>query len=169
MAAAESTFDDRFDDLHRVAYRVGFRLLGDRELAKDIAQEALTRAFVRWRHVDRLPDPTAWVARVSANLAIDIWRRRATPLPDSSPSSALSGEALVELRADLHAALRRLPRRQREVIVLRFLADLPERAVATALGCSPGAAKQHASRALSALRVHMNDGASEVLDDVRTA
>jgi RNA polymerase sigma factor (sigma-70 family) len=55
-------------------------------------------------------------------------------------------------RIDLHRALDTLSRRQREVIVLRFLADLPEAEVARALGCSVGSVKQHASRGLAALR-----------------
>lgn len=166
MALAEPAFDERFEELHRVAYRVGFRLLGRHELAQDVAQEALTRAFVHWRRVARHPDPAAWVARVVANLAADWWRRRSTPVPPENGDGPPGYERLVELRADLHEALSRLPRRQREVIVLRFLADLPERAVADALGCSPGTAKQHTSRALSALRSHMRDENTEVLADV---
>ena len=58
-------------------------------------------------------------------------------------------------RVDLHRALDTLSRRQREVIVLRFLADLPEADVAKALGCSVGSVKQHASRGLAALRTTM--------------
>ena len=49
--------------------------------------------------------------------------------------------------------LRSLSRRQREVVALRYLADLPEADVARALGCSVGTVKQHASRGLAALRV----------------
>ena len=56
------------------------------------------------------------------------------------------------VRGDLHHALGRLSRRQREVLVLRFLADLPEADVAQALGCSVGSVKQHAARGLAALR-----------------
>ena len=50
------------------------------------------------------------------------------------------------------AALRKLPRRQREVAVLLYVADLPVASVATVLGCSDGTVKQHASRARAALR-----------------
>ena len=56
-------------------------------------------------------------------------------------------------RMELVAHLARLPRRQREVVVLRYLADLPEATVAAALGCSTGTVKQHASRGLCALRI----------------
>jgi len=166
VGLAEAAFEDHFETLYGVAYRVAFRLLGRRELAQDAAQEALTRTFARWRQVARHPDPTAWVAKVAANLAIDVWRRRSSQPVSREAEAAPGPERLVELRADLHGALARLPRRQREVIVLRFLADLPEREVAAALGCSPGAAKQHASRALAALRAHMHDDSTEVLADV---
>ena len=56
-------------------------------------------------------------------------------------------------RAELVEVLRSLSRRQREVVALRYLADLPEADVARALGCSIGTVKQHASRGLAALRV----------------
>lgn len=53
---------------------------------------------------------------------------------------------------DLAIGLRALPRRQREAVVLRHLSDLPEAAVAAAMGCSTGAVKQHTARGLAALR-----------------
>jgi len=56
-------------------------------------------------------------------------------------------------RMELVTHLARLPRRQREVVVLRYLADLPEAAVAEALGCSVGTVKRHASRGLGSLRL----------------
>lgn len=168
MALADSDFDGRFGELYRVAYRVGYRLLGRHEAAQDVAQEALTRAFVHWKRVDRHPDPEAWVARVSSNLACDAWRRATPPVPPRRPGETDEPQATVDMRIDLHAALNRLPKRQREVIVLRYLADLPERSVATALGCSSGSAKQHATRALNALRSYMLDPDAEVTTDVRT-
>jgi RNA polymerase sigma factor (sigma-70 family) len=62
-------------------------------------------------------------------------------------------EALEQVnRASVLAALRRLPRRQREVIVLRYYADLDVAQTAQAMRCSPGAVKSHTSRAMSALR-----------------
>lgn len=52
-------------------------------------------------------------------------------------------------------ALRLLPPKQRAVVVLRYYEDLPEAAIAEALGCSPGTVKSHASRALRTLRAHL--------------
>jgi RNA polymerase sigma factor (sigma-70 family) len=60
-------------------------------------------------------------------------------------------------RVDLARALRRLPRRQREVVVLRYLADWSEADVALALGCSVGTVKSHGHRGLAALRRHLHE------------
>jgi RNA polymerase sigma factor (sigma-70 family) len=69
-------------------------------------------------------------------------------------------------RMDLTRALRRLPRRQRQVVVLRYLADWSEIDVAGELGCSTGAVKSHASRGLAALRRHLAVHGVEGGDDV---
>lgn len=143
-------FAAAFPALFAAAYRVGFRLLGNREEAADVAQEACARACVRWRRLERIGDPTPWVIRVAGNLAIDRWRRRRTlanqPLPIAAATTTPD-------RVDLHRALDTLTSRQREVVVLRYFADLSEATVAATLGCSIGTVKQHASRALAALRV----------------
>jgi RNA polymerase sigma factor (sigma-70 family) len=144
--AGVSDYEARFSGLFTVAYRVGFRILGERNAADDIAQESLTRAFVRWRRVRNHAEP--WVARVASNLALDVVRRG--PAPQVVPLG--STEPLVAERIDLQRALVLLPRRQREVVVLRYCADLSETDVAVFLRCSPGTVKTHAHRGLAALR-----------------
>ncbi len=142
-------YDERFDELAGISYRVAFRMVGSREDARDLTQEAMARAYVHWRRASHHPE--AWVSRVTANLAIDLLRRRgritATALVDTADHGPLATE-----RIELVRALEGLPRRQREVVVLRYLADLPEAEVAAQLGCSAGTVKQHASRGLAALR-----------------
>lgn len=149
----ETDFDNEFPIQWSRAYGVGYVVLGDRAEAEDIAQEALARAFTRW---DRIADYAGpWVVRVAGNLALDRVRRRRRTIPP--------GRAEVPgpdgLRVDLQAALLRLPKRQRECVVLRHLADLPEADVARVLGCSVGTVKTHTSRGLSALRGAMGAGA----------
>lgn len=148
------TFEEAFEDLYARAYGVAYQLLGRRSEAEDVAQETLARAFVRWRRVAGYAE--AWVVRVAGNLAIDGWRRRQRlePAADTEQRGGASPGPDGQ-RVDLHRALATLSRRQREVIVLRFLADLPEADVAEALGCSVGSVKQHASRGLAALRASM--------------
>jgi RNA polymerase sigma factor (sigma-70 family) len=145
----DRTFEDEFAGMYRAAYRVAYRISTSREDAADCAQEACARAYTDWRRLVRRGDVTPWVIRVSGNLAIDRWRklqraRRIPAVDDVAPPDAD--------RLDLARALDALPRRQREVIVLRYIADMSEVAVAGALGCSLGTVKTHASRALVALR-----------------
>jgi RNA polymerase sigma-70 factor (sigma-E family) len=146
-------------ELFSLAYRVAFRLVGSRQDAEDVAQEAVARACASWRRIHDYPE--AWVSKVSANMAIDVIRRRrrvrahAERTRDGSPTTV---EHEAE-RLDLAAAVQRLPRRQREVVVLRYIADLSVAVVAEQLGCSSGTVKQHASRGLDALRTHLGPAA----------
>lgn len=144
-------FEEAFEELYVRAYGVAYQLLGRRSESEDVAQETLARAFVHWRKVRGYAE--AWVVRVAGNLAIDAWRRmqRVDTSADTDRQTATSPGPTGQ-RIDLHRALDSLSRRQREVIVLRFLADLPEADVARALGCSVGSVKQHASRGLATLR-----------------
>jgi RNA polymerase sigma factor (sigma-70 family) len=159
VRAALTDFDDSYPGLYRSAYRVAFRLLGGREEAADLAQEACARAYSRWAKVGEYDSPQAWVARVAGNLAIDARRRRRTAARHVD-RHVMPCESDAE-RVDLHRALLALPKRQREVVMLRFVADQSEAAVAVALGCSVGSVKSHASRGLAALRVAL--GREEVV------
>lgn len=146
---SDSAFDAAFSDLFDAGYRVAYRLLGSRDDAADCAQEACARAFADWKRLSRRGDVVPWVVRVSSRLAIDRWRRthRAAGRvshPESSPS--------IPDRVDLYRALDGLSARQREVVTLRFLADLSEIVVAETLGCSVSSVKTHAARGLAALR-----------------
>jgi RNA polymerase sigma factor (sigma-70 family) len=167
MNTGTPSFDDRYAALAVVAYRVAFRVLGDRGDAEEITQEALTRAFVRWPSVVDHDEP--WVARVSMNLAIDRWRRRSrvtllAEIPCGTPD--VGREELALRRLGLVHALQALPRRQRDVIGLRYLADLSERQVAEVLRTSVGSVKQHAHRALARLRLEPSLTRLLEVDDV---
>ena len=145
-------FDDEFSDLARLAYRVAFRIVGDRSAAEDIAQESLARAYMRWTKISEYRQ--AWVARVAGNLAIDQLRRRR---PSPAAVRQVDAEVMVIERIDLQRALLGLTKRQREAVVLRYVADLSEADVAGLLGCTPGAVKSHLSRGTTRLRVILND------------
>lgn len=153
-------FEDAFDDLAAIARRVAYRLLGDDDQADEVAQEALARAYLRWNRIEGYAEP--WVARVASNLALDRHRRRsrersfhagAPPPAESEPDRT---DGLVT-RLELVEGLRALPRRQREAVVLRYLADVSEAATAELLGCTAGTVKQHAHRGLAALRLTVPD------------
>lgn len=165
-AQVPRSFELAFADLYRLAYRVAYRILGDRPEAEDIAQESLARATLRWQKLHDRPE--GWVSRVASNLALDCYRKRRRRPPVPSGPLGVVDEQAIE-RSDLVRALRRLPRRQREVVVLRYLADFSEKDVATALGCSIGSVKTHASRGLSALRGRLGDGTTRGGDGVRAS
>jgi RNA polymerase sigma factor (sigma-70 family) len=162
VAAGAETFEERFDELYRLAYRVAFRVVGSREEAEDIAQESLVKTCLTWRKVAGYAE--AFTAKVAGGKAIDSWRRRSRhPMLAAAGPTADSAEHLG-LRLELTEALSQLPRRQREVVVLRYLADVSEADVAAALGCSAGTVKQHASRGLEALRARL--GPTRLLEAV---
>ena len=150
-SGSDATFAAAFPDLFRLAYRVAYKILGDRGDAEDVAQESLARALVRWRALQNRP--YGWVSHVASNLAIDRYRKRrrgAATRDRPDHVDAFSAE-----RSDLVRALQRLPRRQRQVVVLRYLADWSEADTAAQLGISPGSVKSHASRGLAALQAQL--------------
>ena len=145
-------FDEFFVHILPRTIRVARRLTGDPLIAEDVAVEALARAHSRWARVEALPWRDAWVLKVASREALHHVRRR-PPLP--APSHERDESDDVALRVALVAALVRLPRRQRETIVLRYLCDLPEADVALALGVSAGTVKTHLHRALASLRANI--------------
>jgi RNA polymerase sigma-70 factor (sigma-E family) len=164
----EPSFEERFPGLLALAYRVAYRLLGDRGDAEDVAQEAVAVAHADWAKVSVYSEP--FVARVASRLAIARWRRRrpTTDLRELDAEASGEDEATV-LRFALIAALRRLPAKQRDVVVLRFIADLPEAAVAEVMGTTVGTVKQHCHRGLARLRGLLSDHMTLEVGDVREA
>jgi RNA polymerase sigma factor (sigma-70 family) len=158
--AADEGFDEAFPALFMAAFRVTLRLLGSVHDAEDAAAEAVARALVGWARVGRLPHREAWVARVAANVALDQLRRRQPPVMPAAQGIDPAEQAA--LRLALAAALRGLSRRQRQVVVLRYLADIDETEVARSLGISVNSVKTHTLRALAALRRHLGPTWQEV-------
>jgi RNA polymerase sigma-70 factor (ECF subfamily) len=156
VAEVTDEFVAAYPELHQAAYRIAFRFLGDREDAEDIAQEACIRACQRWPELSEGDYAPAWVNHVSTNLSLDRWRRRRCARRYLASAQLPPGIVNAE-RVDLNRALGTLPPRQREVVLLRYVADLPELEVARQLECSPGTVKTHASRGLAALRAALGD------------
>jgi RNA polymerase sigma-70 factor (sigma-E family) len=133
-------------------------LVGDRSAAEDLLQGALERTYRHWSRVGG-GQPEAYVRRALVNAATSRWRRiriREVPLAFGDEPEADVGLAdhadRLSTRDGLVRALLTLPPRQRAVLVLRYLDDLPEAEVAAALGCSVGSVKSQASRGLVRLR-----------------
>jgi RNA polymerase sigma-70 factor (sigma-E family) len=143
--------------------RVAVLLCGDRELARDLVQEVLTRALVRWRRIGEVEEPYAYVRTMLTHEYLSLRRRRAVR------TVPLTYEALDGPKAPAHAdpaswfgerdalwgQLATLPRQQRAVIVLRYYEGLSDHEIADVLGCRPGTVRGYASRALAALRIEL--------------
>ncbi len=150
----EATFRRDYASLVRLA-----AMLVDRDSAEEIVQDAFVRTHGRLHRVD--PDKVdaylraAVVNGARSQLRRRRVRRRHTPeaAPDAPPAED-AGVASTE-RGELLAALDRLPARQREVLLLRYFADLSEAEIAETLGISTGSVKTHAHRGLSSLAARL--------------
>jgi RNA polymerase sigma-70 factor (sigma-E family) len=145
--------------------RSAFLLCGDRHIAEDLLQMTMMRTARRWRAARSAPE--AYARAVLVNLARDDARRARRHVDEvlGDGEEWASGERRLvadhaELVADrdaVLAALAVLPQRQREVIVLRFYADLSVIDTAAAIGASEGTVMSYTSRALSRLRELLDD------------
>jgi RNA polymerase sigma-70 factor (sigma-E family) len=135
--------------------RMAYVLCGDRHRAGDLVQNTLVKLYLKWPRARAVEHLDAYVRKMLLHQFLmerrQPWARiRLTAtVPDPPPDTATSG---TEDRPALVAALRRVAPRQRAVLVLRFLYDLPVDEVATLLGCSPGTVKSQSARGLATMR-----------------
>lgn len=168
---AEDEFAEAYQPLFLDAMRLAYRITGCRATAEDVAAEAMARAFARWKQVRGLTYRDAWVMRVASNLALDTVRRRrpaerakqALERAHQDHVSCGSAEDLVATRLALVAALRQLPARQRDAIVLYYLGGLSEAEVSSSLGITASSVRTHLQRGLARLRTHLGNEPEEVL------
>ena len=129
---------------------------GDRDLAEELAQEALARTCRDWTRVSCLDRPEAWTHRVAVNLANSHFRRRRYEQAARRRAAARSPEAWTDpgppLGPTVVAALAALPRRQREALVLRFVLDLSVASSAAHMHCAEGTVRALTAQGVAALR-----------------
>jgi RNA polymerase sigma-70 factor, ECF subfamily len=138
---------------------------GSRALAEDAVQEALVRAWERSDRGEGIDSLSAWVARVALNLSRSTFRRMRAerrararfPIPQNV---AAAGEGL-----DLIRALEALPRRQREVTVLRYLLEFRVEEIAGILGVHEGTVKTSLHRARRSLAEALGASDPEEVDE----
>ncbi|MBB2894245.1 SigE family RNA polymerase sigma factor [Flexivirga oryzae] len=131
-------------------------LTGNRTDADDLLQETFTKTFVSWRKVRSATAPSAYVRRMMVHTFLSGRRRRASseivsPFDNDELTSPDPAEAYVQHHA-LLAQVRRLPERQRAIVVLRFMEDLPVGEVASIMRMREGAVRTACHRALAELR-----------------
>ncbi len=134
--------------------RLAFLMLGDRHSAEDVVQEAFFGLYRVW---DRLPEHSNVLGYLRVSVlngcrsVVRRARRVPRPLPAPPAASAESDVLVGEEQRAAVTALRRLPARQREALVLRYFADLLEGEIAQAMGVSRGTVKSTTARGLAAL------------------
>jgi RNA polymerase sigma-70 factor (sigma-E family) len=134
--------------------RSAWLLTGDWHRAEDLVQTVLARAYSRWHRL-RADAPDAYLRAMLATTYLSWWRRKwrgEIPVERLPERAAADAHHAVELRHVMSAALARLPRRQRAVLMLRFHGDFTEAATAEALGLNVGTVKSYTARALASLR-----------------
>lgn len=145
-------FAEFFDARRDVAFRAVLAAVGDRPAVEDAVAEAFARAYQRWPSLREHPHPLAWVIKVALNIARSGWRRRRREFltPDPAPGPTGPDEGPPDDR--VAEALKALPRRQREVVALRILADLSAEETGRLLGIATATVHVHLHRALQSLR-----------------
>lgn len=148
--------------------RLAWLLTGDWSTSQDLVQSALAKTWQRWASIRRRDAPEVYVRRVMLTTFLG-WRRRhwvGEVALGWIPEHAEPGDvaASVAQHEAVVAALRRLPKKQRAVVVLRYFADLSEQATADSLGCTVGTVKSQAARALGTLR--SNDALRSAITEV---
>ena len=165
QVAVGAEWDDALIDLYRVQrlplLRLAVLLTDDPGTAEDVVQDAFVALQRRWHAVD--PAAAVGYLRTSVvNGVRTLYRRRRVARRhlhvagpgDDAPSADLA-VLLTEEQREVVEALRTLPRRQREVLVLRYWSDLSEAEIAAALGVARGTVKSSASRGLASLQKHL--------------
>ena len=155
--------------LYRTQYtqlvRLAAFIVGDPGTAEEVVQDAFVAMHAAWRRLRDTDNALFYLRRSVVNRSRSVLRHRAVvdkhapkPAPDA-PSAEHEVMNLLE-RSAVVAALRTLPARQREALVLRYYADLSEAQIASAMGISRGAVKSHASLGRSALRAYLTNADS---------
>ncbi|MEU9231266.1 SigE family RNA polymerase sigma factor [Streptomyces subrutilus] len=155
---------DHLTETYQAHYRsllgLAALLLDDTASCEDVVQEAFIRVHSARNRVRDRDKTLAYLRQTVVNLSRSALRRRilglkllSKPMPDMASAEEGAYDQLE--RDDLIKAMRGLQRRQREVLVLRYFADMTEAQVAETLGVSLGSVKAYGSRGIAALRVAM--------------
>ena len=137
------------------AGRLAYFLVGDRELAQDLVQEAFLKVFARWGNLREPRSFAAYLNRTIVNLANKTHRRRGVErryLEKQQGLETVAPERDYETADELWQQLQLLPKRQRTAVVLRYYEDLTDHQAAEAMGCSETAVASLVQRALGTLR-----------------
>ena len=154
---ADRAVTELYSEHYRALVRLAAMLVRDTQTAEEVVQDAFVAMHDGWQRLRDSEKALAYLRQTVVNRSRSVLRHRTVvdknlqKAPPDMPSAEHGAMALLE-RDAVVAALRVLPDRQREAIVLRYYADLSEAQIAAAMGISRGAVKSHTSRGMAALR-----------------
>jgi RNA polymerase sigma-70 factor (ECF subfamily) len=166
-AAVDVDFDELYrHEFTRIAALV-HSLVGRRDVAEEITQDAFVITHDRWRRISGYAQPADFVRRVAINRAMSWLRRRsaerrALKRLTGRPASKADRD---ELDHPLWIEVRRLPARQAQAIALTYVDDLPVERIAAVLGCSVNTVKTHLKRGRAALAASFHQCEAPMNDD----
>jgi RNA polymerase sigma-70 factor (ECF subfamily) len=151
-------FDAFYQGSARQVLRQLYAMCGDLEEARDCLQEGYARAWQRWEQLASFDNPAAWVRTAAWRVAISRWRhgRRLLRVQDVPCPQPDAFELLADL-VSLSTAIRKLPPRQREAVVLFHLSGLSIDEIAGQVHSPPGTVKARLSRGRAALAQQLGD------------
>jgi len=154
---ADAAITEVYGAHYRSLVRLATLLVHDVATAEEVVQDSFVAMHAGLHRLRDSEKTLSYLRAAVVNRARSVLRHRivvdrnAPKPPPDMPSAEHGALALIE-RSSVVAALRSLPERQREVVVLRFYGDLSEAQIAAAMGITRGAVKSHTSRAMAALR-----------------
>ena len=151
----QSLVDAHWRDVGRLAHALAGPNLGD-----DVAQQAWTQALAAYPRVTSARNLRGWLLTITHRCAMDAHRSARRSVAHEDPASLASAPVVAAAAAPddgLWSRVGALPERQREAVVLKYVADLDHRAVAAALGTTPAMSRRLVSDALATLRVDLED------------
>ncbi len=155
--SADRAVIELYSQHYRALVRLAALLVRDTPTAEEVVQDSFVAMHGGWQRLRDTEKALAYLRQAVVNRSRSVLRHRTVvdknlqKAPPDMPSAEHGALVLLE-RSAVVAALRGLPDRQREALVLRYYADLSEAEIATAMGISRGAVKSHTARGMSALR-----------------
>jgi len=154
---ASEVVTEIYRDHYNQLVRLAVMLVHDVQTAEEVVQDAFEAMHLAWRRLRESEKALSYLRQAIVNRSRSVLRHRKVvemhapkPAPDEQ-SAEHAALTLIE-RSAVTSALRTLPVRQREAVVLRYYGDFSEADIATAMGISRGAVKSHTARAMAALK-----------------
>jgi RNA polymerase sigma-70 factor (ECF subfamily) len=158
-AVGPKDFEDWYREEHPRLLGLLAAATGDADAASEAADEAFSRALANWKRVSNMQSPAGWTYRVALNLVRRSVKRRTRET--AGPTGAEEVTAVPATHPEVWDAVRALPLRQREAVLLRYVTDLPEAEIARVMRVRRGTVASSLASARRTLALRLADDVEE--------